>query len=126
MGLLVHGEDGGQLYGRNRCVLRSDRDDRCRDGMVRQAKKSVGASESSQCYGSGEYSDRSSRYRDVMEFRSQQDGALWLSEVSSQHGQGDKMGHSDGSAWAAVMVQCENSVGVGGIAREPAGGPTRR
>ena len=101
-------------YGRNSCVVGSVRDDRFRDDMVRQARKSVGASEFCQCYGygSGEYSDRRSRCRDVRECTSQRDGGLRLSAVGSQHGQGDKMGHSDGLAWAVVMVLCENSVGA--------------
>ena len=39
----------------------SDRSGRCRDGMVRQARESVGAGVLFQCYGSGGYSDRSGR-----------------------------------------------------------------
>ena len=39
----------------------SDRSGRCRDGMVRQARESVGAGVFFQCYGPGGYSDRSGR-----------------------------------------------------------------
>ena len=59
----------------HRCV-HSDRSVRCRDGMVRQAKESVGAGVFLQFYGSGGYSDRSSRCQDAMGCSSQQDGAL--------------------------------------------------
>ena len=89
-------------YGR--IGVHSDRSGRCRDGMVRQAKESVGAGVFLQCYGSGGYSDRSGRCRDAMGCSGQQDGALRLSKVGSQHGRGDKIGHSDG--------QCEDSVGA--------------
>ena len=63
----------------------------------------------------GGCSDRSGRCRDDMRCGGQRDGALRLSEVGSKHGRGDKIGRSDG--------QCEDLVGVGGTAREPAGGP---
>ena len=55
------------------------------------------------------------RCRDDMGCSGQRDGAPRLSEVGSKHGRDDNIGHSDG--------QCEDSVGVGGTAREPAGGP---
>ena len=90
------------LYGR--IGVYSSRSGRCRDGMVRQAKESVGASVFLQCYGSGGYSDRSGRCWDAIGCSGQRDGALQLSAVGRQHGRGDKIGHSDG--------QCENSVGA--------------
>lgn len=74
----------------------SDRSGRCRDGMVRQARESVGAGVLFQCYGSGGYSDRSGRCRDAMGCSGQRDGALWLSEVGSQHARGDRSATADG------------------------------
>ena len=90
----------------------SGRSRRRRDGMMRQARESVGAAMLLQFYGSGGYSDRSGRCRGAMGCSGQRDGALRLSEVGSQHGRSDRsatadgIGHSDG--------QYEDSVGVGG------------
>ena len=71
----------------------SDRSGRCRDGMVRQARESVGAGVLFQCYGSGGYSDRSGRCRDAMGCSGQRDGALRLSEVGSEHSQYEDIGN---------------------------------
>jgi len=74
----------------------SGRSRRRRDGMMRQAKESVGAGEFLQCYGSGGYSDRSGRCRDAMGCSGQRDGALRLSEIGSQHARGDRSATADG------------------------------
>ena len=74
----------------------SDRSGQCRDGMVRHARKPVGAGVLFQCYGSGGYSDRSGRCRDAMGCSGQRDGALRLSEVGSQHARGDRSATADG------------------------------
>ena len=79
------------------CCERWWRRDVAGDGHARRALGSYWSGEKAAVtasYGSGGYSDRSGRCWDAVECRGQQDGALWLGEVGSQHGQGNKIGHS--------------------------------
>ena len=84
----------------------------CTNGMMRSA--TVGEQEGARCENSagasvyllmekaGGYSDRGGRCRDAMGCSSQRDGALlWLSEVGSQHGWGDRSATADGIGHSA-------------------------
>ena len=105
-------------------------------GALRSGRNGENA-EVTASYGSGGYLDRSGRCRDGTGCRGQRDGALRLSEVGGLHGRADGIGHS-GWHWPRRMAtatagcidrsgidhsagQCESPVGVGVIAREPAG-----